>query len=517
MESPSTATCSTNPILEDLRNIVGCSGMRSFHDLGKMRLQTLDKRVRAVLKQLQPLAVVRIYVAWLREQAVTWRDKLPNHIIIDWCHSILMAKTSANQVLEMWDRAVLDGSKRDSPLLSTVHGEIRKRMPLASTELDASERPSARDHDMAVSCVATAVFDSPQSSHEWAYDSEAKQYRLPTRPAGTGLAEDLCFMQLRRDEDHKPTLRTDERHTSCVGFVSSKRKANGKPSTADLTRKNGFTRASGHQSKESPTDFAPDCGLLPPADYVCGLCGAHDHYTRRCHLYLESSAGMVQQETPDDQPNAQRPRDHGASVHQPHNLPYPAMVDGSRLDAARPLWPHKELFDSHDDKHQPREDAHQKSSKTAYHIHPDGEAMEEAATVDAEKFLSTLTPECQQSPSGTEHSSKRLKVAPQAHWTSEVLRQENRRSESPCPTAGVHELYMSCMDLCSPSPYPEEVIEPYVSQKRLSESKYHEAVLGFFHNRGNVWVNKLARPTALDMWKPFAPDESMLQYDASMD
>lgn len=326
---------------------MGCSGMRSFHDLGKMRLQTLDKRVRAVLKQLQPLAVVRIYVAWLREQAVTWRDKLPDHIIIDWCHSILMAKTSANQVLEIWDKAALEGSKRDSPLLSTVHGEIRKRMPLVSTELRASEDLSTRDHDMAMSCVAAAVLDSPPSSHKWPYDSEAKQYRLLTRPADTGLAEDLWFMPLRGDEDHKSMLQTDERHTNCVGFVSSKRNANGKPSAARLARKDGFTRTQGRQSKESPTDYAPDCGLLPPTDYVCGLCGGHDHYTRRCHVYLESNAEMSQQESSDDQPNVQHTRDHGTIVHQPHHLAYLAMVGGSRLDAARPLWPHKELFDSH--------------------------------------------------------------------------------------------------------------------------------------------------------------------------
>ncbi|KHO11065.1 Acyl-CoA N-acyltransferase [Metarhizium robertsii ARSEF 23] len=86
--------------LNILRYIVGFSGLRDFNDLGKMRLDTLHSRIRAVNKRLSRYNVISMCIIWLQTKALqTPFSTLP---IETWCTSWANQRCNEEDVLNFW-------------------------------------------------------------------------------------------------------------------------------------------------------------------------------------------------------------------------------------------------------------------------------------------------------------------------------------------------------------------------------------------------------------------------------
>lgn len=86
--------------LNNLRNIVGFSGLRDFNDLGKMRLDTLHSRIKAANKRLSRYNVISMCIIWLQTKALqTPFSTLP---IETWCTSLTNQRCNGEDVLNFW-------------------------------------------------------------------------------------------------------------------------------------------------------------------------------------------------------------------------------------------------------------------------------------------------------------------------------------------------------------------------------------------------------------------------------
>lgn len=86
--------------LNILRYIVGFSGLRDFNDLGKMRLDTLHSRIRAVNKRLSRYNVISMCIIWLQNKALqTPFSTLP---IEAWCTALANQRCNEEDVLNFW-------------------------------------------------------------------------------------------------------------------------------------------------------------------------------------------------------------------------------------------------------------------------------------------------------------------------------------------------------------------------------------------------------------------------------
>lgn len=86
--------------LNILRYIVGFSGLRDFNDLGKMRLDTLHSRIRAVNKRLSRYNVISMCIIWLQTKALqTPFSTLP---IEAWCTALANQRCNEEDVLNFW-------------------------------------------------------------------------------------------------------------------------------------------------------------------------------------------------------------------------------------------------------------------------------------------------------------------------------------------------------------------------------------------------------------------------------
>ncbi|KID79075.1 uncharacterized protein G6M90_00g023420 [Metarhizium brunneum] len=86
--------------LNNLRNIVGFNGLRDFNDLGKMRLDTLHSRIRAVNMRLSRYNVISMCIIWLQTKALqTPFSTLP---IESWCTALANQRCNEEDVLNFW-------------------------------------------------------------------------------------------------------------------------------------------------------------------------------------------------------------------------------------------------------------------------------------------------------------------------------------------------------------------------------------------------------------------------------
>lgn len=91
-------------IIDNLRDVVGFTNLRTFTDLGHMKLATVEKRLNKVENKIRTRSVISIFIAWLQARAMQVRlAALP---IQEWCnYMVLRCGCSRSRILWFWDRS----------------------------------------------------------------------------------------------------------------------------------------------------------------------------------------------------------------------------------------------------------------------------------------------------------------------------------------------------------------------------------------------------------------------------
>ena len=153
------ATMDLSWILEDVRHILGCTGLHTFADLGKMRQTTLEQRLRAARSQLTRRSEAYIYAMWLRGQVAHTQDSARKTAVGSMVAFFASSGDccSFETLLRVWEDCAADSSKMEdvkmemkvcceSPELRekeirgryhqspSLHGESRPRQTSASLQ-----------------------------------------------------------------------------------------------------------------------------------------------------------------------------------------------------------------------------------------------------------------------------------------------------------------------------------------------------------------------------------------------
>lgn len=133
---------SENIILTNVREVVGCNGIRHFGDLGKMRQKTIENRLRAVRRRLIPANMISIYIVWLHENIFGLGDMEFQIVIKQFCSFLVDWGCAKPEAMDIWydfSKQVLDnntGSRRE---------RIRQQLERVSEQIESEypRRPTA--------------------------------------------------------------------------------------------------------------------------------------------------------------------------------------------------------------------------------------------------------------------------------------------------------------------------------------------------------------------------------------
>ncbi|KHN98113.1 uncharacterized protein MAM_03874 [Metarhizium album ARSEF 1941] len=132
---------SPDRVLDNLRDILGCSGLRDFQDLAKMRLDTLHGRIGAVNHRLSRHNVISICIGWLQTNVL--QDPSSLLPIKNWCSALVDQRCNGEDVLHFWQYS-LDHTwlyhrrNRQGPLeqMNRLYGEIKRYLYEDESSLD---------------------------------------------------------------------------------------------------------------------------------------------------------------------------------------------------------------------------------------------------------------------------------------------------------------------------------------------------------------------------------------------
>lgn len=109
---------SNEKILQNMREVVGCTGLRNFTDLRRMRQDTLEKRMTAASPNLSTDSMVSIYASWMVSQALDLTGVKKKETIFRWMGYISHAGCGQSKAECVWDACV------DEVLDCTRHEEV---------------------------------------------------------------------------------------------------------------------------------------------------------------------------------------------------------------------------------------------------------------------------------------------------------------------------------------------------------------------------------------------------------
>lgn len=93
-------------ILKVIRDKVGCNGLRNFVDLGKMRQDTLERRLNAAGRRLNRGNMASVYVMWLRDQITRIGGAERTQVVTAFSRFLYSWDLSLDRSLEVWDDCV---------------------------------------------------------------------------------------------------------------------------------------------------------------------------------------------------------------------------------------------------------------------------------------------------------------------------------------------------------------------------------------------------------------------------
>ncbi|KAG5950655.1 hypothetical protein E4U53_004625 [Claviceps sorghi] len=279
---------STARIISNLINEVGCSGLRSLADLGRMRLATLRGRVSGVEKMLPVPSIISIFIAWLQAKAMQVEiDTLP---LEEWCRHLVHAYgCSESEVLWYWDSSewALWGHLSTTSRLP----DVRRRMESicrAIREIFARDghgsvcvRGNGR-RQAQTSCGASSWHppdDLRRGARGDRHDGDDLRDPTPEKPGATRPSRDSAVLRTGDGRDISARRLADETDWDARSADSATR--SGLDTTFFCRRGNrnnpGRAMSQCLADEESPRNY------IPPVRYICNLCGTWGtHYVWDC-------------------------------------------------------------------------------------------------------------------------------------------------------------------------------------------------------------------------------------------
>ncbi|KAG5949545.1 hypothetical protein E4U60_003691 [Claviceps pazoutovae] len=309
---------SKNAIINNLRDVARCNNLRNLTDLGVMRLATIVNRVRVAEDELKPSSIMSIFIAWLQAKAMqVGLEALP---VEEWCRHLVHAYSfSESEVLWYWDcsegrlwkhlglpgampevrrrmRGVcgvikkvfprdVDASASSSRRLSGVpsdglsaafHGYAKQK---AKPKLKAKTEPEPNMKAKTTSKSKPEPESEPELEHESESEpepqtqpelSEASKLTMSSVKSATDRTLDISAgrLSVKTDSDW------DTRSVHSARWPSLKTSSL-RPSRRDSPPENVIPRYYANTGSSSD--------LIPPARYICTLCGAWGtHYVWDC-------------------------------------------------------------------------------------------------------------------------------------------------------------------------------------------------------------------------------------------
>ncbi|KAF7546503.1 hypothetical protein G7Z17_g8387 [Cylindrodendrum hubeiense] len=507
---------SDEKILTNMREVVGCTGLRNFTDLRRMRQDTLEKRLNAASTKLSTDSMVSIYTSWAVDRALHPADEKRNETLTRWIGYISLAGCSLHKAEYVWDASVDRMLEHTGP--SDVIGFLKQMDDARNFWLNCYPPP--------------VEYSGSQESPILGLDKPIDEI-LDTIP----LAETRSLLSLPQPHslkgknifsltlDLKGISHNPSPETTSSEFVNLGRLGRTiSPVPKDYRCKHCDKR--GHVVKNCPENPGPAFHLPPELDYVCHLCGAEgDHYIYACHKYKTKTPWA-------NPPKRKRP----APVDGEEELP-PQIVSGGNREGRLSPW---ESSSNSESKSSIESSPITKQVETkAYQqqrcVSPDG--WKRGGIGWPTKDYSPVN-RPSHDPTAYQHVSawgstvrypkdiKRQKTerfmetcnfinfaqAAVAKSANEVVSPGHtlmRESPQESPSAGYSltspeiERYRYSSPQLESSASEQDPITPpeaYVTEKKIECPPYDVAVVDLFGSRDNIWVNTCSRSTALEMW-----------------
>ncbi|KAF7557342.1 hypothetical protein G7046_g6069 [Stylonectria norvegica] len=482
-------------VIKNVRDVVGCNGVRNFTDLGKMKQITLEKRLTAARPKLSSSSMMSIYAVWVRDQTFRVGGAERTYLVKVWCDYLASWGCPPRMVLSLWE----DFARQPPPRFFSIDQErLRSQMNAVGVELEKYYPPRPRDIDTPSRTTAAFALGPKDQNAQMTY-SESRTYQDDRMEQKRSLSP----FQIRKNMDTIPLV-MDLKDDCCN--ESSNTSAQGSDN--------------GHFIQDCPTNSDPTWDSRPKPDYTCRRCGKRGHhYITACPKKTQRRSTSTSRSEPDT------PKEEGELMGR--------VGHNNTLKGRLSPWEETNTYSSTVSE-APRvscEVGQLEAIRTAEDFLVQFRECLELESPDATlPDLSSFLEEDEASTTSAEeprneNPSKRQKISAASHgalgmsepWTNDTFNQDICNNES-----WTHDTWMEGLDspqsssissdgprdleaLDTPSPRlaPQPVVPIllYVSQKSLlTRPSYDAAVIRLFGYRPNVWVNRACRETALDMW-----------------
>ncbi|KAH6996264.1 hypothetical protein BKA56DRAFT_151411 [Ilyonectria sp. MPI-CAGE-AT-0026] len=275
---------SNEKILQNMREVVGCTGLRNFTDLRRMRQDTLEKRMTAASPNLSTDSMVSIYASWMVGQALDLTGGKKKDTIFRWIGYISHAGCGQSKAECVWDACV------DEVLDCTRHEEVGPVMDQMDEVRNIMSCYYPRPFEYSGSKEFPIVgLDTPVAKALDTTPSPKARSQLSESPPLSLKRKNIFSLTLAlRGNSHNPPAETTSPEFVNLGRLSGTIS----PVPKNYPCKGCGTK--GHLVKDCPENPGPAFDLPPDVDYVCHLCGAEgDHYIYSCYKYNYKSASAT--------------------------------------------------------------------------------------------------------------------------------------------------------------------------------------------------------------------------------
>ncbi|KPM38898.1 hypothetical protein AK830_g7669 [Neonectria ditissima] len=488
-------------VLSNMRDVVGCSGLRNFTDLGRMRQDTLEKRLTAVQGRLNRDSVACIYTAWLCNQYPRPNGDAKVNVLKRWSGYINLSGCSKFRATCLWDTCVdraLEGMKD-----AHINDFIMEMDEVRDFILEHYPDPIPQLCQYPAIDVESIQTLQPEPKREL---SNSPPHSLKRKNIFS------LTLDLKKDSGDDPAADTGS------DFETASRLSD---TISPIPKSYRCRRCllAGHLVKDCPANLGRSFDRVPEPDYVCHLCGTEgDHYIYSCPKDKYKTAST-------SPPSRKRSAPADDDEHPGR------IVIGEKRDGRLSPWGSSSIHNSgYSEEPSPSNNVVKKAEERAQDFLNNYEpstsfTLASAAGMTAAGFENgpchyynssykrpridgwTWSNQETQSDVDNSHWGARVSVsdevdAPEHTYQEELEPMSPNAGYTPTSPDFRATYRYSSLPLSSSVSEPELPTPPqaYVTTKEVGCPPYDAAVVEIFGDSDNTWINTCPRPTALDMW-----------------
>ncbi|ODA77722.1 hypothetical protein RJ55_06324 [Drechmeria coniospora] len=439
-------------ILDNVRTVVGCNGVRTLEEIAPMRQCTIERRLTAAQDRLSPDSLAAIYTVWLHEQILRIQSMPPRHIVQRWVYFLAHRGYGPESLRRLW-----------------MHAAFIELRRWTSAMLPAQSR------DISETVVAVIRDDYPPGLCGPAITGHLMP--LPRTPSPLALSSREDWASARVPTSRQVSDVVETPLTPCDSAGADECHASAR---ADIECE--LCRASDHHASHCPLWRLT--GQVPAEESVeCRICRTSgQHSTEKCPENLDRYS-------PQPHPPSRGP--YGDGYHPP---PRATMTlprrweDKDGDDGDRKT--HRINDDEKEALRQADEFLAQLSEEIAQREMRDGPSL--PPQVPPTELAIEKAPKRQKSLAGA-----RIDMLESRHASPVTPRSFFEATE---PIKATEPTKATSEPVAPTEAAPVEIKLGKTTKAVADDSQYSVVVETLFRNRANVWVNNVKRPTALDMW-----------------